>query len=136
VNISKCALLIDDDEINYLLCRELIRNIGVFKKLQLAGSSEEGADYIIKYSIENQNHCPELILIDVDIPGTDIYEFLNLFNEIKFVNTSQVKVIILSDSLKQQDFSRISKPFSLSCIEKPLTVEKILSCFQLAQGMS
>jgi CheY-like chemotaxis protein len=136
VNISKCALLIDDDEINNLLCRELIRNIGVFKKVQFAQNGVEGLDFIIKYSIENQNHCPELIMIDVDIPGTDIYEFLNVFNEVKFANTSQVKVIVLSNTFSLQDFSRIAKPFSLSCLEKPLTVEKILSCLQIAQGMS
>jgi two-component system cell cycle response regulator DivK len=63
--MSKCILMIEDHEENRRLLRDLLTSVGYM--LIEAVNGEDGV-------IMAENHRPDLILMDIQLPGVDGYE--------------------------------------------------------------
>lgn len=85
-------------------------------------NSFQDASLVLQYLKEGKIALPDLILLDINMPEMDGWEFLH---NLKSLNV-ETDVMILSSSLHFADIEKSRKFEAVKCyIEKPLTEEKI-----------
>ena len=65
--------------------------MNVSEKIELAVNGEKGLNFINHYAMTNDNECPELIFLDINMPVFDGDQFLEYFNRKKFKNKIRLK---------------------------------------------
>lgn len=111
------VLAVDDIPLNLLIVQKMLSKFNF--KLNTAGNGQEALDSIAADK-------PDLILLDLMMPGIDGFEVIKRVRENP--ETADIKIIILSALNSQED---IVKGFSLGAndfITKPIIMEKLLTC--------
>jgi len=129
----KNILLIDDDEITNFIGSDLITAMDIAESVSIAGGGQEALDYMKKacQSAEGGINVPELIFLDMNMPGMDGLGFLEKINSV-ICQTSYVPVIImLSTSFLKEDIAKAFKmnPMVKDYFEKPLTTETVMKVY-------
>ncbi len=125
MNQISCTLLVDDDSINNFINQQLIEDLAVTQSLCLASNGLEALEYL-KKNCEQDKACPDLILLDINMPVMDGFEFLEEFSTLQLPNKEKIKVVMLTTSTSHKDAQRL-KEFKIDgFINKPLTEAKIL----------
>ncbi len=130
----KCILLIDDDSINNFLNRRLLAKMDLADNIEIANNGREAIDYIDEYCKSNnaseKKCCPELILLDINMPVMNGFEFLSTFQTLDVYDHTKVKIVVLTTSSNEKDTLKIRDFGITDYITKPLTVEKIQNVLQ------
>ena len=122
---NKHILLIDDDEINNFLSREIIGMYMPLAKIDSFTNPEEALEYI-REKLKLQQPLPDIILLDINMPLMDGWEFLKAIDNLEQRNHFHTSVYLYTssvyheDKLKAQNYSIVKKLFT-----KPLTAEAI-----------
>jgi len=118
--------LIDDDSVALMINAKLIEK--VLPGTQTV-SALNGSDALDCYEswLENPELTPappKLVLLDLNMPIMDGWDFLEEFSKPKFGSFNQTKVVILSSSINPEDLER-SRRYSMvvDFIAKPVTME-------------
>ena len=120
----KCILLIDDDRTTVYLCDKLLKKMGIAEKVELSSNGEDGLKSLIKCY---QEDCtPEIILLDLNMPVMNGFEFLEHYNELKLKHKEGTKIVVFTSSKHEKDVSRIKELGITNYINKPLSEEKML----------
>jgi len=118
------VILIDDDEINNFLSYRLIKKLGVADHIYIFHNGLEAINYMQQLAYDSKI-CPELILLDINMPVMDGYEFLKAFHNLTFKNKEAIKIITVTTSNRHEDFERMQK-LGVECIfSKPLCKQKL-----------
>lgn len=121
----KKLLLIDDDELTSYLIKKLINGIGEVKEFQIKENGLEGLEYLAELRY-NQESFPDVILLDIDMPVMNGYEFAEIYENTYWNKYPGTKLIMVTSSKRKLDFEKcLSYKCVLDCIYKPLTPEKI-----------
>ena len=124
-------LLVEDDQGDQKLIRTSLKNQGIASELHISNSAEEALDFL--YSGEDTNGGnphPDLILLDLNMPGMGGKEFLKQMKEDQ--KLKQLPVVILTTSESERDIidsynlqasGYVNKPVSLDDFKK--VMEKI-----------
>ena len=123
-----CILLIDDDNINNYLNERLIKRLNVAHDVKVTFNGEEGLGFINHHCKTNNNCCPELILLDINMPVMDGFDFLREFEKLPIANRKNVNITILTSSSNSKDISTLKELGNFDFINKPLTEEKLFNC--------
>jgi len=114
------VLLVDDDDGVTFLNRFLLESSGHDLVIQTAINGSEALKII-----EQAGACPDIILLDVNMPVMDGFEFLQALSE-RQVYFKTANVYMLTSSLRETDRQAAAK---FSCVkrylEKPLTEEMV-----------
>jgi response regulator of citrate/malate metabolism len=121
-----CILLIDDDSITNFINERLIKRLNVANEVKITMNGEEGINYIEKIS-EKGELCPELILLDINMPVMNGFEFIRAFEHLNIKNKDKVKIIILTTSKNMKDVETLKSLGNFEFINKPLTEEKLFN---------
>lgn len=128
--ILNCIMLVDDNiHDNFFHEREIKKNnkstIVIAKK-----SGREALDYL--KSTRNSNlMLPELIFLDINMPGMNGWEFLNEYESLGKDLHSRVLVVMLTTSDNPDDEAKARRyQFLTDYIIKPLTSEGIRSIIE------
>lgn len=124
-NKYNCVLLIDDDGVTNFINHRLIKKMNITECISSAMNGNEALKYLKDFSQSNNNNAPELILLDINMPVLDGFEFLEQFEKITFANKERIKIIFLTTSTHQKDILKISANTKIGYINKPLTQEKL-----------
>jgi CheY-like chemotaxis protein len=122
---TKHILLIDDDEINNFLSREIISMHLPDAKIDSFTNPEKALEYI-REKLKAQQPLPDIILLDINMPLMDGWEFLKAIDQLEqrqhFTTTVYLYTssVYHEDKLKAKSFSTVKKLFT-----KPLTAEAI-----------
>lgn len=112
--------IIDDYHMNVILARMVIKQEGSFNKITSFLEAEEALDQLIANQ-HNVEALPDVILLDLNMPFMDGWQFLDRFQEISDLLQKQISVYILSSSIDERDIQR-SKEYT--CVKdffsKPL----------------
>lgn len=114
------VLLIDDNDIDLKINFRIIKLSNFFEEIVLCQSGQEGIDYINK-NLNTPDLWPDFILLDIQMPEMDGFEFLEIYKNFPKDFLNHCKLAILSSTL---DFGDIKKaeanPFVLKLLKKPL----------------
>lgn len=119
----KLTYLIDDDEIYIFTTKKLINKIDFCEEVAVFQNGKEAID-AIKFTLRNKNELPDVILLDLNMPIMDGWQFLDEFIRIK--SEKQIKIYIVSSSVDPSDIERANTYNMVSnYIVKPISREKL-----------
>lgn len=125
----KKVVIIDDESSSLFISRRIIEKANVFKNIQTFESPKTALNYLNKiYSEEDINEIPDLILVDINMPVMDGWEFVRQFEQIPNELTQNTTINILSSSISQVDLQTAQSLKKVNkFLSKPLTIELIKS---------
>lgn len=124
-----CTLLVDDDEITNFLNKRLINKLQISDEVRVVINGAEAIKFIEEQSKEGKE-CPELILLDINMPVMNGFEFLTAYDTLKFDNKENVKVIMLSTSSNPSDLEKLQQHKVSGFINKPLTEKNLMEAVE------
>lgn len=122
-------MLIDDNKIDLFVNQRTIEKLGVKSNVKIfsSGISAINALKNIKSkSDRKQTFIPDYILLDINMPEMNGFEFLKEFNKLDNSECKRIKIYMVSSSTNPQDIKKAeNEKCCAGFIDKPLTVEKL-----------
>ncbi|SDL28387.1 response regulator [Kriegella aquimaris] len=116
--------IVDDDEIYKYALMKSVKPLLEGSEVTLFSNGEDTLSYIL----ENQNDIialPDIILLDIDMPVMDGFQFLEEYESIEHVLAKKITIYMVSSSVDPEDLKR-AKSFDTvtDYISKPLREDK------------
>jgi CheY-like chemotaxis protein len=99
------AGIIDDDQIYQLVMRRTIEQSGMIKDVLQFYDGEEAINYF-KAKWQTPESLPDLILLDINMPYMDGWQFLDEFVKIPFRADYKRSIYIISSSSTMEDLNK------------------------------
>lgn len=117
--------IIDDDSIYRFTATRIIQLSHLAGSIHQFVSGNEALEYISTHK-NSQELLPDIVLLDLNMPVTDGWMFLDSFREIKSILCKDIMIYLVTSSIDVRDI-RHSKmyPEIKGFISKPLEFEKI-----------
>jgi len=117
-------LLVEDNPADVRLTREMLRESKIRNDLLVATNAEE-AERILGLDGETDHGRPDLVLLDLNLPGKSGHELLE---EIKGHDTlRRIPVVILSSSEAESDIAGSYDRYANAYVTKPVDLDGIAS---------
>ncbi len=117
----KC-LLIDDNPIDLMVNEKVLSTCFADLEITKVLSGGEALKYLGK-----AESLPEIILLDINMPEMNGFEFLEEYKRL-FKNNSSTKIYILSSSIDPTDINKANEEKEVKdFMRKPLNVEEVES---------
>jgi len=114
-----CTLLVDDDDTANYLNELLFNRIEATEKLLVARNGFEALQIIAQNC--PGNNCPNLILLDINMPIMDGFEFLEAFEKLEFEKKELIVILMLTTSFNPRDVAKVRQANIAGLVNKPLT---------------
>ena len=116
-------LLVEDDPADQKLIKASLKNQKVANDLTIVNSGEEGIDCLRGHDGDcgNGRYRPDLILLDLNMPGMGGKEFLRRIKEDE--NLKEIPVVILTTSESEKDIIESYQLQASGYVNKPLTLD-------------
>jgi two-component system response regulator len=116
-------LLVEDDLADQKLIKISLRNEKIANALYTVQTGEEGMDFLYhRGNYSDGTPQPDLILLDLNMPGMGGKEFLRLIKEDE--RLKQIPVVILTTSEAEKDIIDSYKLQASGYVHKPVTLEE------------
>jgi CheY-like chemotaxis protein len=120
-----CIMLVDDNDDDNYFHERAIKQVSLKATVITKTTGQEGLTYL-KLQKYNNDPQPDLIFLDINMPGMNGWEFLQEYNQLDKKLQSQAIIIMLTTSEDSKDMARASSwNFVSDFITKPLTKEKM-----------
>ena len=117
--------LIDDDEIFQFILLHAIKEINPLINIHHFTDGEKGIDYL-KKNLNIISNLPDLVLLDINMPFMDGWEFLKEFKALKPSIEKDITIYMLTSSDDPDDIKKAKKIESLSgYLVKPVTKNEL-----------
>ena len=124
-----CILLVDDDEVNNYLNRILIEMAGINVHVEAVLNGLMALEYLTcsgKYENSISYSKPGLILLDINMPRMNGWEFLDAYYKLDENQKGNVVIAMLTSSNNVDDVNIAMQNYIIpEYIYKPLTLSKI-----------
>ena len=121
------ACIIDDDDMYTNLIIKMINKKKLSKDLLTFKNGKEALDYFVQ-TLEKtaENKAPQIILLDLNMPVMDGWQFLNELEQHNFPQLKNTTLYIVSSSINPADMER-SKTINLvnDFLVKPVSSEEL-----------
>ena len=119
----KCIMLVDDNHDDNFFHEREIKKINLTNIVKTKNSGIEALEYL-KSKNNNKDPHPDLIFLDINMPGMNGWEFLQEYNKLDKELQSHAIIIMLTTSQNPDDEARAKTwPFVSDYVTKPLTKE-------------
>ena len=117
-------LIIDDDEINNFVLKNVILRAFSDARIHIVSEGQAGLDFLVNRRSEGTDP-PGIILVDINMPVLNGFEFLDAYQE-RFLNEHS-HVYMVSSSISKEDQKRsYSYDFVQGYITKPLWNQNVV----------
>jgi CheY-like chemotaxis protein len=121
-------LVIDDDDINIFIIKKIVEKTGYEAQMVAKTNGQLAIDYL-KELIDTQQPLPHLILIDINMPVLNGWEFLESYEKLGI--TESVDMYMLSSSVYENDIEKAKTYKTVKgFISKPLSIERLIELFE------
>jgi response regulator RpfG family c-di-GMP phosphodiesterase len=126
-----CICIIDDDDIYTFLLKKTLVKSNICSNIKSFDNGLAGLEGI-KTMIENKETLPDLILLDINMPLFDGWEFLEEFKKLKHLILKPISIYIVSSSISQADINKAKfNEEVIDFLTKPIESSKIRSICDL-----
>ena len=125
-----CILLIDDDIATNFINKKIIQKTNITEHVQVALNGKEAIDYLCKQgkfeSVTDEFPRPQLILLDINMPVMDGWEFIEAYKNLKLENKEDIIVVMLSSSFNPADKAKAESIAEIAAFkQKPMNREAL-----------
>ena len=125
-------LLIDDDIATNFISKMLIKKAGITDHIETTSNGKQALDYLTnsgKYEKTDGIYPkPMLILLDINMPVIDGWEFAKAFSELEPNQKGEAIIVMLTSSINPDDKERAAKLHAITGFQnKILTMEALIS---------
>ncbi|MES2872467.1 MAG: response regulator [Bacteroidota bacterium] len=121
------VFIIDDDPIHQRIAQIMIGKHELFNECNSFTEAEQALEYL-KENIRNAQGLPDVILLDLNMPVVDGWDFLEAFDKFQTDLVKKINIFIVTSSVDEKDRLRSqSFPFVKGFISKPLSPDIIRS---------
>ena len=124
---KKVIWVIDDDPIYQIIINKIIQKSEAFSTVSTFKNGRIALD-AFQQLLDNDTALPDIILLDINMPVMDGWEFMEELGLIKPKFMKQIVVYIVSSSIALEDKNK-SKSYEniLGYLSKPVTVDDLIS---------
>jgi CheY-like chemotaxis protein len=120
-----CLFIVDDDPIHQKITEILLTRMEVATEISKFSDSQDTLDFLLAHKLE-QHILPDIILLDLNMPIMDGWEFLDVFKDIRHDFAKTIRIYVLTSSLNEADRDRVlAYGFVSGYLTKPLTKNMI-----------
>lgn len=119
----KSICVIDDDQIYQIIIKKIISKAGIFESVLCYENGIKALEDLKDPAIS----LPSLILLDINMPGMDGWEFLDNLKDHRSDITRNTSIYIVTSSIAFSDRDKAKAiPEVSGFISKPLSVSKLI----------
>jgi CheY-like chemotaxis protein len=126
--ISK-ILMIEDDSITQMLNKMVMKNTQFCNSVDVVFNGNLAIEYVENFLINNTENSfkkPDLILLDLNMPVMDGWEFLEIYQQKYALLFPTTKILILSSTVNPKDKQRADQYlFIIGFENKPLSYNTV-----------
>ena len=125
---DKVIWVVDDDIIYQTIINKIIEKSGVFSSHFTFPNGNEALTSLKKILEDDDTALPDIILLDINMPVMDGWEFMEEIKKIKSDIRKDIHIYIVSSSIALEDKNK-SATFSniMGYIPKPISVTELIA---------
>ncbi|MBO3271540.1 MULTISPECIES: response regulator [Hymenobacter] len=117
-------VLVDDNETTSFLNNRLLNRLGVADTIHTFTQAEPAYEFLWGAN-RGGEAIPELVFVDLKMPGIDGFEFLRMYDRLPTDIKQQTVLTVLTTSMHAADTARVAQYEGVEYLAKPLTEEKM-----------
>ena len=124
--------LIDDDEIYLFSVKKVIELNRLCDNVQEFRNGRDAINFFVNHAQET-NELPDVILVDINMPVMDGWEFIEAFREVRNKLAKQISLYVVSSSVSETDQERARSFSNVSdYLVKPITATQLKQIYSAA----
>ncbi len=117
-------MLIDDDQINNFVCETIIKSENFAKQVISFEWAEDALNYLKEARSAAPQDFPELIFLDINMPGMDGWQFIEEYRKLPESLTQRCCLFMLSSAVDRKDIITAKNMLEVKdFFSKPLSSE-------------
>ena len=130
-----CVLLVDDDFATNFINKKIIQKANITEHIQVALNGKEALDYLCNKgkfeSTDSEFPKPQLILLDINMPVMDGWEFIEAYKSLDLTNKGNIAIVMLSSSFNPADKAKAESISEIAAFkQKPMSKDALLGIFE------
>ena len=118
-------VLVDDNETTSFLNNRLLGRLALADQVSTFSRADEAFEQIWGTQDGTQPDAPDLVFVDLKMPGVSGFEFLELYNALPQLVQDKTVMAVLTTSMHGADTARVAQFPNVEYLTKPLTEEKM-----------
>jgi CheY-like chemotaxis protein len=124
IMLQKDILLVDDDSIANFLIERIVQSTGFAKSISTALNGKEALHVFTKH-LDDSSPVPEVVLLDLNMPIMNGFEFLKAFQQLEFKEKSNILIILVTSSNNPTDIETAKELGIKYYLTKPISADTI-----------